>query len=49
MIYSLWPLFVTTVLYANMAILCFTDCLGIAIVSTSILRQALVKENPPDP
>ena len=47
MIYSLWPIFVTTVPGANMAILGLIDGLGTA--TTSILRQALVKENPPDP
>ncbi|MEA3343487.1 MAG: MFS transporter [archaeon] len=35
MIYPIWPLFVTTVLGANMAILGFIDGLGIAIVSIS--------------
>jgi len=35
MIYPIWPIFVTTVLGANMAILGFIDGLGIAIVSIS--------------
>lgn len=35
MIYPLWPVFVTTVLGANMAVLGFIDGLGIAVVSIS--------------
>ena len=34
-IYPLWPLFVTSVLGANMMILGFVDGLGVAIVSIS--------------
>jgi len=43
-IYPIWPLFVTTVLNANMAVLGFIDGLGDAIVSMSQAASGYVSD-----